>query len=143
MVANPADEGRSHAFDPADDAIAGAFALLRAALDDPSVIRSLPENAVVEFREVIVRGNLFSLRAARGEDSEVWTARPYRHASIERAQAWVRPGGIAPGAPSPDLIVQTLRATGPTGRDALDALTRKLIDAMDRAHSGSPAAPGG
>ncbi len=143
MVANPAGDGRRHEFDPADDAIAGVFALLRESLGHPGVLEDLPDGAVVEFRDVNVRGRLFSLRAVRGGDSDVWTARPSRHAPIEPTRVWPRPAAIARDAPGPDHVVETLRATGPSGQDALDALTRRLIDAMDRGQSGRPAAPGG
>lgn len=145
MVANPADHGRRHDFDLADEAIVGVFALLRASLDDPEVLRSLPENAVVEFRDVDIRGHLFSLTAARGEDSDVWTARPYRHALTKPSQVWERPNGKSRGAPDPDVLVRSLRATGLSGGDALDSLTRKLLDSVDHMQGSSEpgaAAPG-
>lgn len=139
MVANPADEGRRHEHDPAADAIAGAFALLRASLDDPDVIRDLPDNAVVEFRNVDIRGHLFAMTAARGEDSDIWTARPYRHRRTKPTRVWERPIGESHvAARDQNILVQTIRATGRSGNDALDALTRKLTEAIDR---GFPATP--
>jgi hypothetical protein len=140
MVANPADADRRHEHDPADDAIAGVFALLRESLHNPDPVRSLPDNAVVEFRTVDIGGHRFALTAAKGEGSEVWTARPYRHTLTRPTQVRERPAGESRDAiQDPDILLRRLYTTGRSGSDALDALTRTLTDAIDR---GLPKAPG-
>lgn len=138
MVARQADSEPCHETDPADRAITGAFALLRASMDDPDVVLSLPNDATVEFRDAVIDGHRFALVAACGPDSDAWMARPFKHTPVEQPRLVDRSGGDARDL-RPDQIATLMatRAHGLSYDAALDALERHLVEAVGRALSES------
>jgi hypothetical protein len=134
MVARQADSEPRHEPDSADRAITGAFALLRASMDDPDVVLSLPEDATVEFRDVVIDGHQFSLVAACGPDADAWMARPFRYVPVERPRLVERSAG-ATSVLEPDQIAAFMakRTHGLSYDGVLDSLERMLTEAVDRA----------
>ena len=134
MVARRANSEPRHEPDPADRAITGAFALLRASIDDPDVVLGLPDDATVEFRDAVIHGHRFALVAACGPDSDAWMARPFGHIPAEQPRLVDRSGGGA-RVLRPDQIAASMaiRAHGLSHDAALDALERNLTEVVNRA----------
>jgi hypothetical protein len=134
MVARQADSDSRFEPDAADRAITGSFALLRAAINDPDLLRSLPNDATVEFRDAVIDGHRFALVAACGPESDAWMARLFKHTPAEQPRLVDRSGGAAHDL-GPDQIatLMAMRSHGLSHGAALDALEQNLTEVVSRA----------
>ena len=137
-----------HTIDPARAAliskrISQAFAFARDVIDAPRLLEEIPDGSTLLFRDVTFRGECLRLAAHPSPDrSGWWTARVTGPAQLAtESRRWQPPretrgmGGKWSGPP-------TFPESGPTAKDALDALEEKLRES-DRAKSPARRASGG
>ena len=107
--------------------MAQAFAFARDVIDAPVLLEEIPDGATLRFRDIEFRGEQMRLTAHPSPDRPGWwAARVTGPATIAAAsRRWEPPietRGMGGKWSSPPLFPES----GPTAKDALDALEEKL-----------------
>ena len=98
--------------------IGQAFAFARDVIDTPRMLDEIPDGSTLFFRDVEFQGEHVRLIAHPSHDRpDWWTARVSGPAPLASgARQWTSPRGRP----------ETFLASGPTAKDALDALEQRL-----------------